>query len=153
MRSSFGQEMEVTTTTPRDRLRHLFWWVAWSFAFIASLLPITAHHTRRIEELIEPFRFAGMLLPGPLLMLGWFDELAALVPGGLMTALLVSFWRPAFRKELFGAAIGLAAVFFALYASYCVLLISLLLTDLAAPRQLRQPAEQAAPSDGDKPTN
>lgn len=111
--------MGKTTTTPRDRLCNLLWWVAWSIAFVASILPFAAHHTRRIEELIEPFRFAGMLLPAHLLMLRWFGELAPWVPGCLITALLVSFWRPAFRKELFGAAIVLAAVFFALYASYC----------------------------------
>ena len=140
--------MEVTTTTPKDRLGNLFWWIAWSFAFIASILPFAAHHTQRIEELIEPFRFAGMLLPAHLLMLRWFGDLALWVPGGLITALLVSFWRPAYRKELFGAAIGFTAVFFALYASYCVLLLSLLLPDLAATRQLRQPAEQAVAPNG-----
>ena len=90
-------------------------------------LPLATHHTRRIEELIEPFRVAGTLLPAHLLMLRWFGDTAPCAPGILMTALFVSFWRPAFRKELFGATIAFAAVYFALYASYCVMLISILL--------------------------
>jgi hypothetical protein len=91
---------------------------------IASAIPWVLFRIHHMEDSIERFRIGGAILPSHWLFLKWCNEISANVCFVLMFAFALSFWRPSLRKEFFGVAIAIAAACHALYASYCILLIS-----------------------------
>lgn len=134
----------------------LGWWSIWAMTFVVSLAPPLIHYFRRVPEILEPFRYAWGLMPADLIFLRELGEMSQWIPLALVGGLVFAIRKPTARRSVIAFGACLSAGFSAVYASYCLLILTTYFpsysnamegrTDLLQAFYARQSkAEQAVP--------
>jgi hypothetical protein len=91
---------------------------------MVSLAPSLIHYFRRVPEILEPFRYAWGLMPADLIFLRELGAMSRWIPVILLGELVLAVRLPTARPSLIALGACLSAGFSALYASYCLLIIT-----------------------------
>ena len=118
------------------------WWLVLAIAFLVSLLPPIVFHWRNVPDIIEPLRFAGMLLPIDLLLFRWLGELSHWIPVILIVVAVLAKRFPAKAKSIICGGVFLAAVFSTIYAAYSVMMASVYIEGYTRAERRAQEAER-----------
>ena len=134
--------MEATATEDRCSYK---WWIIWALSFLGSLLPPIVFHWKSVADIIEPLRFAGMLLPSHLLMFRWLGELSHWMPVILLAVAFLARRMPEKAKGIIYLGASLTGIFSAVYAAYSILIASIYIDGyVEAMRETQQAEEEAS---------
>jgi len=113
---------------PQERnWNRLGWWAIWFATLVVSLVPPLAHHLCGVAKILEPFRYSRGHLPPDLQLLRQLGELSRWIPVALCGILIVAARKPTLRKSAIACGACMAAGFSAVYAGYCLMVLTIYL--------------------------